>query len=171
MVTTCPSSDDDPKWAGNRYYWNTEVVCDGVGGKDEAWDVVSKYVAVLNSGLGWNPNQSRLIGHFQHTRRKIDYRDGRYQNGLETLLEVREKAIKDTGTGDDGCPWVDHCREHYTPDSDPGMGVCNTPQSDWGRATVDWGVSEGRWITTDGVRNYFDTVLTEGRYMSFESRA
>lgn len=86
--------DDD--WAGNRSYVNIEVVCDGVGGRvrDDVWELLEVVGICLDEaagelGYGWQPGQ-RHVGHLHHTRRKIDLRDGRYRDGLETLAALVE---------------------------------------------------------------------------------
>lgn len=79
------SSDDSPKWYGNRHVLNTEVVCDGIGGRVDQpmWDLLIVYGAALarlhDAGEAWNGF------HQGFTSRKIDYRDGRYANATQTI--------------------------------------------------------------------------------------
>ena len=82
--------DDDPQWAGNRSYWNTEIVLDGVGGmmRDDVWDMITTAAAVMCKGMGWSA--WRNIGHLHHTRRKIDLFDGAFNNGPETMAAFQE---------------------------------------------------------------------------------
>ncbi len=80
--------DDDPKFYGNRYVLNTEIVCDGVGGKinEDSWDLLMLYNAALSrlhdADEHWNGF------HAGFTRRKIDYRDGRYANAPMTIEQM-----------------------------------------------------------------------------------
>jgi hypothetical protein len=89
FVTRQTKGDDDPKWYGNSYYWNTEVVLDGIGTAmdDRLWDMLITVAAVQNEVMGWST--ARHIGHAMHSSRKIDLRDGRYDNMAETILQLR----------------------------------------------------------------------------------
>ena len=83
-------ADDDPKWAGNTHYWNTECILDGVGTAmpDEMWDTMVTVADVLNDVMpNWTP--ARHIGHAMHTSRKIDLRDGRYPDMAATIAALR----------------------------------------------------------------------------------
>jgi len=81
--------DDD--WAGNRSYWNTEIVLDGVGGvmRGDVWDMCVTAAAVLSEGMGWSA--WRNVGHLHHTGRKIDLRDGRYPDGVATMEAFQDQ--------------------------------------------------------------------------------
>jgi hypothetical protein len=81
--------DDDPRWAGNKSYWNTEIVLDGVGTwiDDEVWDMLIVAARVLHELMGWS--EWRAIGHAQHTRRKPDPNDGEYPSAKETMMAFR----------------------------------------------------------------------------------
>jgi len=80
--------DDYPRFYGNRYVLNTEVVCDGVGGKinDDSWDLLILYNAAI----------SRLHDATEHfngfhqgfTTRKIDFREGHYANASMTIEQM-----------------------------------------------------------------------------------
>jgi len=90
--------DDD--WAGNRSYWNTEIVLDGVGGemRDDVWEMCVTAAAVLSEGMGWSA--WRNVGHLHHTGRKIDLRDGRYPDGVVTMEAFQDQiqlAMEATG--------------------------------------------------------------------------
>jgi len=80
--------DDTPTFYGNRYVLNTEIVCDGIGGKINAdsWDLLIVYNAALarlhDAGPAWNGF------HQGFTRRKIDYRDGRFDNASDTITAM-----------------------------------------------------------------------------------
>lgn len=92
--------DDD--WAGNRTYWNTEVVLDGIGGvMDEGvWEMCVTAAAILSEGMGWSA--WRNVGHLHHTSRKIDLRDGRYPDGAATMEAFQDQVL--LMMEDDGMP-------------------------------------------------------------------
>lgn len=94
FVTRQSKTDDYPKWYGNSYYWNTEVVLDGIGSEmdDRLWEMLAIVGQVQNEVMGWTT--ARHIGHAMHSRRKIDLRDGRYNNMAETILSLR-RSIAD----------------------------------------------------------------------------
>jgi len=77
--------DDYPQWAGNRTYWNTEIVLDGIGTwmDQDVWDMCVEAAAILSNGMGWSA--WRHVGHGQHTMRKIDLRDGRFPDMSATM--------------------------------------------------------------------------------------
>jgi peptidoglycan hydrolase-like protein with peptidoglycan-binding domain len=80
--------DDYPKFYGNRYVLNTEIVCDGVGGSinDDSWDLLVVYNAALSrlhdAGPAWNGFHQGFTG------RKIDFRDGRFANASMTIGQM-----------------------------------------------------------------------------------
>ena len=92
------NSDDSPKFYGNRYVLNTEIVCDGIGGAIDAdmWDLLIVYNAALSrlhdAGHAFNGF------HQGFTKRKIDYRDGRFANASDTIsamwLEIAQLAME-----------------------------------------------------------------------------
>ena len=86
--------DDSPRWAGNRYYWNTEYILDGVGSwiDETVWEMMVVVSDVIDEWYGWSPY--RNIGHAQHTIRKIDLRDGRHPDMAATILQL-QKDISD----------------------------------------------------------------------------
>lgn len=92
------SGDDSPKFYGNRYVLNTEIVCDGVGGsiEDDAWDLLIAYNAALarlhDAGHAFNGF------HQGFTKRKIDYRDGRYTTASNTIEAMWEGIAHLLGT-------------------------------------------------------------------------
>lgn len=92
LLATGP--DDD--WAGNRSYWNTEIVLDGVGTwiDDAVWDAIVRAARAIHRLFGWS--EHRAIGHAQHTRRKIDPRDGRHPSARETMNRLRDEIKEDT---------------------------------------------------------------------------
>jgi hypothetical protein len=85
------NSDDSPKFYGNRYVLNTEIVCDGVGGwiSSDMWDLLALYNAALSrlhdAGHAFNGF------HQGFTKRKIDYRDGRFANASNTIMAMWEE--------------------------------------------------------------------------------
>jgi hypothetical protein len=90
--------DDDPKFYGNRYVLNTEIICDGIGGSidPDSWDLLIVYNAALarlhDAGVHWNGF------HAGFTRRKIDYRDGRFDNAPQTILAMWTEIAHILGT-------------------------------------------------------------------------
>lgn len=92
------ASDDDPKFYGNRYVWNTEIVCDGVGGQitQDSWDLLIVYNAALarlhDATQFWNGF------HAGFTRRKIDFRDGRYASANATIEAMWPQIAAKLGT-------------------------------------------------------------------------
>ncbi len=66
------NADEYPKWYGNRFYWNTEVIARGDGSPllPDVWDLLVEYNRALKDFLNWSP--WRLGVHYDHTRRKID---------------------------------------------------------------------------------------------------
>jgi len=82
---------DTPGWYGNTHYWNTEYVLDGVGAyiDPKVWEMMLTVCRVQNGLMGWTENMH--IGHYHHTRRKIDLRDGRYADADETIRELRSQ--------------------------------------------------------------------------------
>lgn len=81
--------DDVPTFYGNRYSWNTEWICDGVGGRVEQdmWDLIVVYNAALATLHDGNEAFDGFHAGFTPTR-KIDYRDGRYRNANETIVAI-----------------------------------------------------------------------------------
>lgn len=179
-------SDDNPKWYGNRAYWNTEWVLDGTGGRlaNDVWDLLIAYNEAL-SRLHDYPAWFNY-GHGHHTRRKIDLRDGRFPNMADTIYAIQElvKGRLDMNT-DPNCPWSDKdyqsksyayppCDSHYFPpsnypvgiDSGQNQGTCHMPKKD-GQPTqaagVDWNFQVRRWILGNTNRYDYDRPLSEGR--------
>ncbi len=66
--------DANPRFWGNRYYINTEVIHPGDGSALEpaVWDLQVETAAVISKHFGWS--HWRNIAHQDHTRRKIDQR-------------------------------------------------------------------------------------------------
>ncbi len=66
--------DANPRFFGNRYYINTEVIHPGDGSALEpaVWDLQVETAAVITKHFGWS--HWRNIAHQDHTRRKIDQR-------------------------------------------------------------------------------------------------
>ncbi|KKL90572.1 hypothetical protein LCGC14_1903350 [marine sediment metagenome] len=91
-------SDDSPYWYGNRYYWSTEVVLNGVGAVLDAdvRELLIVYCAVISDVLDKNENFHG--GHGQHTKRKIDLWDGRYDNMAETIFVIQDDVRQWSGT-------------------------------------------------------------------------
>ena len=88
--------DSNPRWAGNRFYWNTEVVLNGVGAKldPKVWDMMVVVGRVLCDLFEWSPY--RHVGHLQHTGRKVDLWDGTDQNGVATMIRFRKDVDERT---------------------------------------------------------------------------
>ena len=174
---------DDGSWAGNTHYWNTENVLDGTGTAmpQEMWDTYVLVCNVINDVMGWTA--ARTIGHGQHTKRKIDLRDGRFPDMAQTIDALRAAM----GDANMNCPWNPNankgadwytnypkCSSHY--DAGAGSigwrtnsGVCSVPS--WGEAAVDWAYQTGRIVVSDTARDDFDRNLTDGRYWVNEHRA
>lgn len=87
--------DDDPKWAGNKSYWNTEVILDGTGSwvDTEVWDMIVTAGAVIHRLMGWT--EARAIGHAQHTQRKVDLWSGQDPSTVETMMRFRADLAKE----------------------------------------------------------------------------
>ena len=81
--------DDVPRWAGNRSYWNTETILDGIGTwiDEEVWSMITTAATVLHELYGWSVH--RAIGHAQHTRRKPDMWSGQDPSVRETMIRFR----------------------------------------------------------------------------------
>jgi hypothetical protein len=82
------NADDNPKFWGNRYVLNTEIICDGVGGSidSDTWDLLMAYNAAL---ARLHDAEAPFNGFHQgFTKRKIDYRDGRFSNASDTILAM-----------------------------------------------------------------------------------
>lgn len=81
---------DTPKYYGNTHYWNTEWVLNGIGAwiDERVWEMMGVVNAVQNDLMGWTKYMH--IGHYHHTRRKIDLYDGRDNNADETIQRLRE---------------------------------------------------------------------------------
>lgn len=175
--------DDSPQWAGNTHYWNTEVVLDGTGTAmpDEMWETLILFHVAMNDLFGWTP--ARIIGHGQHTKRKIDLRDGRFPD-MATTIDAIRLAV---GDSDMSCPWNPNaapgsawyttypkCGAHYEAGAGAikwgeNTGMCAVPS--WGEAAVDWGVATGRVNVRDNNRDDFTRNLDDGRYLVYEHRA
>lgn len=157
--------DDD--WAGNTHYINTEVICDGVGGRvtDQVWHTIVTTADVINGLYRWTP--ARHVGHAHHTGRKIDFRDGRYADADHTVQALRSYMT----TPDASCPWDNPCSMHYNRDDWPegSKGVCNVPEGQ--QAAIDWNVAERRIIVEDDFRDDYNRMLSDGRYWVQEWRA
>ena len=82
--------DSNPQWAGNRFYWNTEWILNGVGAwiDESVWGMMVTVCDVMDQRLMWSPY--RNVGHGQHTRRKIDLRDGRFPDMAATILQLQQ---------------------------------------------------------------------------------
>lgn len=178
--------DDGPDgkdWAGNTHYINIENVCDGVGGRlaDEAWAILPTVAQVINSTMGWEQTGARHITHSMHTRRKPDYRDGRYSDAAKTVYDIRRRMAMI----DPNCPWTDDeyppCERHYFPTTvgnrphgnGPGenQGQCNVPEGH--EHVPDWAFSDtggDRWNAGNQHRYDWAVLLTEGREAEFEYR-
>lgn len=91
------SGPDDYKWAGNKSYWNTEVILDGTGTwiDDEIWEHLIIAAGVIHTELGFT--EYRAIGHAQHTQRKPDLNDGRYPSARETMIAFRDDLRGELG--------------------------------------------------------------------------
>jgi hypothetical protein len=79
----------DDNWAGNKSYWNTEIVLDGIGTwiDDEVWDMLIVAAEVIHEHMEWS--EWRAIGHAQHTRRKPDPHDGQDPSAKQTMIRFR----------------------------------------------------------------------------------
>lgn len=88
--------DDDPKFWGNRYYWNTEVVHPGHGQPlhDGVYELLVAYCEVVTNFLNWSP--WRTIGHYDHTRRKIDPRFA--QGAPYTIADIQNQIAEQSLT-------------------------------------------------------------------------
>lgn len=80
--------DDTPTFYGNRYVWNTEIVCNGVGGMidQDTWDLLIVYNTALSRLHDAGPAFNGF--HAGFTRRKIDYRDGRFGTASLTIQQM-----------------------------------------------------------------------------------
>jgi hypothetical protein len=99
--------NDDPKWAGNTHYFNTEWILDGVGTwiDDAVWDMMLTVNAVMCDMYGWSAY--RNIGHAQHTRRKIDLRGGQFPD-MAATMDALVRATKETMESGMWCnDWTD----------------------------------------------------------------
>lgn len=96
----------DDAWAGNRSYWNTEVVLDGVGTAipPQEWEQLVEAAAILHGLMDWSP--ARAIGHSQHTFRKVDLWSGQDQSTRETMIRFRGDLVTAMSTveGEDNMP-------------------------------------------------------------------
>ncbi len=92
--------DDD--WAGNKSYWNTEVVLDGVGSwvDTEVWDMICVAGAVIHRLMGWS--EWRAIGHGQHTQRKVDLWSGEDAGTEQTMMRFRADLATELYKEEDG---------------------------------------------------------------------
>ncbi len=81
---------DTSGWYGNRYYWNTEVVLNGIGAPvdPKVWAMLIIVAQEQNELMGWT--RVNHIAHAHHTRRKIDLYDARFKDFDETLLMLRD---------------------------------------------------------------------------------
>jgi len=95
LVTGRPGSDT-PGWYGNRHYWNTEWILDGVGAYVDVkvWDMMVTVARVQNQMMGWG--EGNHIMHATHTNRKIDLWDGRRLDFDDTLQEYRFDMMEET---------------------------------------------------------------------------
>lgn len=149
--------DDDPKWAGNRYYWNTEWILNGVGAwiDESVWDMMLTVCTVMDHRLVWSPY--RNVGHAQHTGRKIDLRDGRHENMAATMLAFKtdlEKRSRDMWAEDftdktwmamfhSGVPGVLGEGRYYCSND----GTYEWPVSEpWGSNPIDGGATYGEKV-------------------------
>jgi hypothetical protein len=142
-------ADDVPKWAGNTHYWNEEDILDGTGTPmpQAMWDTKVLICQVLNDLMGWT--SARHVGHGQHTRRKIDLRDGRWPNMAATIDALRTAMEED----------VDY------------RTVKNVPDADWSRNVVDFGIDSGLInIDDDHPDDWDNTKYSDGRLWTFFSR-
>jgi peptidoglycan hydrolase-like protein with peptidoglycan-binding domain len=92
-----PATDDYPRWYGNRYYWNTEVVHPGYGEtlNSGVYDALIGYCNMLSDKMGWSI--WRNAGHYDHTRRKVDPRFG--QGYPYSIARIQDDALLWTPTG------------------------------------------------------------------------
>jgi hypothetical protein len=156
--------DDD--WAGNKSYWNTEIVLDGVGSwiDTEVWDMLIVAGAVIHDHMGWS--EYRAIGHIQHTRRKPDPWDGQDPNAIETMIRFRGdlaaamqedgmatleqfvEYIRDTDIvkmGDDGIITATEVTYFTTGDPWPGGIDKVVDHPDWNNLYLAWKVRAPIW--------------------------
>jgi hypothetical protein len=65
-------------------------VLNGIGAYIDVrvWDMMAKVCQVQNDLMGWT--RANHIGHYHHTRRKIDLYDGRDKDANETVLKLRD---------------------------------------------------------------------------------
>jgi hypothetical protein len=80
---------DTPNYYGNTHYYNVEWVLDGIGAyiDERVWNMMLIVSDVWNDMYGRNSNHH--VGHYHHTRRKIDLYDGRDNNADETIQRLR----------------------------------------------------------------------------------
>ena len=124
-------ADDSPGWAGNRSYWNTEVVLDGVGTyiDDAVWAMLVTSANVLHDLMGWSVY--RAIGHAQHTSRKIDLRDGRWPSAKETMIMLREDMATTGGGEVDLERWATRLRNPIDFDRMEDVGIITSAERDY----------------------------------------
>lgn len=157
-------ADDD--WAGNKSYWNTEIVLDGVGSwiDIEVWEMLIVSARVLHELYGWS--EYRAIGHCQHTQRKPDPWDGQDLSGPQTMIRFRgdlAAAMQEDGMatleqfveyirtgdiekmGDDGIITAVEVTYFTTGDPWPGGVDKVKDHPDWNNLYLAWKVRAPIW--------------------------
>ncbi len=88
--------DDYPKFYGNRFYGNTEIVHPGDGSPLDVgvWRAAYVTASVLSDHFGWSA--WRNIGHLDHTRRKVD---PRFEQGSPYSIGLLQDAAEGVSAG------------------------------------------------------------------------
>jgi len=83
-------TDDSPRWYGNRYYGNTEVVHpgDGTPVREDVWEYQTTIATLMCKHYRWSP--WRHIGHLDHTIRKVD---PRFAQGDPYTIAAHQEAV------------------------------------------------------------------------------
>ena len=85
------ADDENPRFYGNRYYVNTEVIHPGDGSAllPAVWDLQVETAAILSKRFGWS--EFRNIAHEDHTARKIDQK---FAQGAPYTIFQQQQDIK-----------------------------------------------------------------------------
>ncbi len=120
---------DTPGWYGNKFYWNTEWVLNGIGAPvdDKVWAMMVIVCQEQNDLMGWS--RINHIMHGTHTNRKPDLWAGQYLDFDATLAWLRQDMDKEQGMNLER--WATRLRNPIDFDQMAAKGVITEAERDY----------------------------------------